>query len=390
MADVFISYKRDERRAVEAIAKELSELGLTVWFDASLRAGESFGDEIDREVRAAKAVLVCWSPGARQSRWVKAEAMIGFEQDKLVACYVAGPDKFSPATPFNASHTADLRAWLEAPGEHFAAWRRVLQRIGKLCARADIEHTAAIQLNPRDADAFKARGVVHDEMGNDGSALADYTEAIRLNPQDAEAFRHRAGLREYLDDLKGALSDYTEAIRLDPNDVEALTWRAVLYCRSSETYSLAIDDYSEVIRIEPNEEMLRSRALLYEQLGEHALAISDYTAAIRLDPSNKLDFVARGDAYSALEDYARAIDDYTEAIALDSSCAWAFKGRGAAYSKLEEYQRAMADYNEAIRLDPTNADFLIHRAVAFLDMGDEARSEADHERARQLWGLNDA
>ena len=100
--------------------------------------------EIDREARAAKAILVCWSPTARELRWVIAEAMIGFEQDKLAACHVAGPDGFSPPTPFNTSHAEDLRAWLAAPSETHAGWRSVLRRIGKLCGRPDIESWGAL------------------------------------------------------------------------------------------------------------------------------------------------------------------------------------------------------------------------------------------------------
>lgn len=144
MADVFLSYKRDERSAVETIASHLRDLGLTVWFDASMSAGETFNAEIDREARAAKVVLVCWSPAARQSEWVNAEAMIGFEQKKLAACYVAGPDGFSAPTPFNASHTEDLRVWLAAPSSTDPVWKSVLRRIGKLCGRTDIESWATL------------------------------------------------------------------------------------------------------------------------------------------------------------------------------------------------------------------------------------------------------
>ena len=108
MADVFVSYKRDQRAEIEVIAARLRDLGLSVWFDAGLTAGETFSDEIDREARNAKVILVCWSPAARDSRWVKAEGMIGFEHDKLATYYVAVPDKFSPPAPFNATHAEDL------------------------------------------------------------------------------------------------------------------------------------------------------------------------------------------------------------------------------------------------------------------------------------------
>ncbi len=68
---------------MEALATGLRGLGLAVWFDASMSAGEAFSDEIDREAHGAKAILVCWSPTARDSQWVKSEALIGFEKSKL-------------------------------------------------------------------------------------------------------------------------------------------------------------------------------------------------------------------------------------------------------------------------------------------------------------------
>lgn len=145
--DVFISYKQNERASIEQIAERLRSLGLSVWFDASMSAGESFNDMIDREARSARAMLVCWSPAARESRWVKAEAMIGFEQDKLVACYVAGPDGFSPPTPFNTSHVEDLRGWFASTLETYAGWKSVLRRVGKLCGRKDLETWGALPAN---------------------------------------------------------------------------------------------------------------------------------------------------------------------------------------------------------------------------------------------------
>lgn len=139
VADVFISYKREERVAVERLAQELSALGLSVWFDASLSAGEAFADEIDREARAAKVILVCWSPAARGSAWVKSEALIGFTSNTLAACYVAGPDGFDPPAPFNAIHAEDLRSWITSPSAAHAGWKSLLRRIGDLCGRADLE-----------------------------------------------------------------------------------------------------------------------------------------------------------------------------------------------------------------------------------------------------------
>jgi predicted MFS family arabinose efflux permease len=152
VAEVFVSYKREERQAVERIATTLRGLGISVWFDASMSAGEAFSDEIDREAHGAKAILVCWSPTARDSQWVKSEALIGFEKSKLAACYVAGPDGFYPPTPFNSIHAEDLRAWLAAPSDAHSGWKSILRRVGKLCERPDIESYGALDVQASAAE----------------------------------------------------------------------------------------------------------------------------------------------------------------------------------------------------------------------------------------------
>lgn len=144
MTDIFISYKREDRPQVERLATALRGLGFDTWFDASLSAGESFSDEIDRAVRAAKVVLVCWSPAAAASQWVKAEAQIGFANGALVSTYIEGPDGFDAPVPFNAQHIEDMRAWVARPRPRDAAWLSVLRRIGGLTGRADVAEWGAL------------------------------------------------------------------------------------------------------------------------------------------------------------------------------------------------------------------------------------------------------
>jgi formylglycine-generating enzyme required for sulfatase activity len=179
MADVFISYKREERPQVERLAQELRALGLSVWFDASLNAGEAFSDEIDREAHDAKTILVCWSPTARDSKWVKSESLIGFEQGKLAACYVAGPDGFYPPTPFNSIHAEDMRAWLAAPSAAHAGWKSLLRRIGRLCGREDVESYGALDVQ---APAAALRAWLNQ---HDASPLFMTVDAL-LRARDAE------------------------------------------------------------------------------------------------------------------------------------------------------------------------------------------------------------
>jgi TIR domain-containing protein len=70
VADVFISYSRGQRERVKVIADKLSALKLNVWFDAALPPGESFGDEVEGEINAAKCVGAFrqWVQWARRDR----------------------------------------------------------------------------------------------------------------------------------------------------------------------------------------------------------------------------------------------------------------------------------------------------------------------------------
>ncbi len=147
MADVFISYKREDRGAIEQLNRALRGLKLDVWFDASLNAGEAFSEEINREARAAKSIVVCWSPAARESRWVLAEALIGFEADKLAAARVNSEPFVIPA-PFNILHVEDISDWLVSPDNSDQAWRGLVRRIGKLCGRPELESGAALDVAP--------------------------------------------------------------------------------------------------------------------------------------------------------------------------------------------------------------------------------------------------
>ena len=147
--DVFISYKRDERAEVLAIARRLEALKLRVWFDAEMKSGTTFDAEIDRQVRAAKAVLVCWSPGAVASDWVRGEATIGRQRGVLAAAMLKPCDL--PA-PFNLVHADNLTGGIDPRNPE---WLRAVDRIGMLAGRPGLAAYEALELT-KDKNAYAA------------------------------------------------------------------------------------------------------------------------------------------------------------------------------------------------------------------------------------------
>jgi hypothetical protein len=84
MADVFLSYARQDTKSAETLAELLEAGGLTVWWDRRMVAGDAINDVIDKELERAKAVIVLWSPTSVNSGWVLGEASTAHELGKLI------------------------------------------------------------------------------------------------------------------------------------------------------------------------------------------------------------------------------------------------------------------------------------------------------------------
>jgi hypothetical protein len=84
MADIFISYAREDAVRAGALAQAFTALGWSVWHDDSIRAGAPFDAVIDQQLDAASCVVVIWSRASVDSNWVRAEASAADDQAKLV------------------------------------------------------------------------------------------------------------------------------------------------------------------------------------------------------------------------------------------------------------------------------------------------------------------
>lgn len=101
MADIFISYARDDRPTIETLAGALEADGYSVWWDRHIAGGSEFSKDIERELNAANVVIVAWSATSAESTWVKDEAGIASKDGKLVAISL---DSTEPPLGFKQFH----------------------------------------------------------------------------------------------------------------------------------------------------------------------------------------------------------------------------------------------------------------------------------------------
>jgi hypothetical protein len=120
MADIFVSYKRADRESVAPIVGLLAAQGWSVWWDAQLAGGEHWDQVIEREINAARCVVVVWSPSSvdrKKSYYVYLEAHTGLERDILVPVTI---QHAMPPFAFKLVQARDLSGWDGAPA-HAAA-----------------------------------------------------------------------------------------------------------------------------------------------------------------------------------------------------------------------------------------------------------------------------
>jgi len=90
MSDIFISYASEDRKLADEIVALLKSAGISVWFDKQLSTGREFDEDIERELRQCKLVLVLWTDAAIRSRWVKDEASVALKHEKYFPVKLTG------------------------------------------------------------------------------------------------------------------------------------------------------------------------------------------------------------------------------------------------------------------------------------------------------------
>jgi ABC-type sugar transport system substrate-binding protein len=130
MADVFISYKGEDRTRVEPLVETLKSKGFNVWWDLNLLPGEKIGSAIQEILNKVSCVIVVWSKRSLKSNWVPDEATFGRDHNMLIPVTIDGS---KPPLGFQQLLTLDLQAWSGDAGDPllqklFLAVRKLLRQ----------------------------------------------------------------------------------------------------------------------------------------------------------------------------------------------------------------------------------------------------------------------
>lgn len=110
MADVFVSYKAEDRARVKPLVEALEAEGLSVWWDTQISAGSEWREDIQVHLDAAACVIVAWSRRSvgRGGRFVRDEASRAQRRSTYLPIEI---DRVEPPLGFGELQAVPLLGW---------------------------------------------------------------------------------------------------------------------------------------------------------------------------------------------------------------------------------------------------------------------------------------
>lgn len=131
MAEVFLSYSREDRARAEQVAHALEAAGIDVFWDNEIPPGTTWADYIEQKLSQCKALVVLWSQHSTKSQWVREEARLGRDKGVLIP---AALDNSPPPFGFGEVQAADLSQWSGSADD--PNWRRFADAVANVASAA--------------------------------------------------------------------------------------------------------------------------------------------------------------------------------------------------------------------------------------------------------------
>src|ERR1700733_8425195 len=155
LPDIFLSYSRDDQATARRFAEGFERAGFTVWWDATLDAGQAYDEVTEKALQEARAVVVLWSKTSVASRWVRAEATQAIENQTLVPVMI---EVCKRPIMFELTHTADLSNWTGDPNDK--AWQSYLAGLRRFVEKDSLGVELPAKVSPSTARVPDASSIL--------------------------------------------------------------------------------------------------------------------------------------------------------------------------------------------------------------------------------------
>jgi tetratricopeptide (TPR) repeat protein len=238
---------------------------------------------------------------------------------------------------------------------------------------------AVVREAPGFAEGHLNLGLVREEQGRHGEAVASFEAALKLKPRlrGANLF---LGIAEYrsnqFDKAVAALQRETKAY---PKDANAWMWLGVVEIEKGQGQAAA-DALDRAAELAPE-----NVDILYHR-GRAHLAVSNesYARMFKADPKSWRVRELLAEANAGAERHMDAIAEYEAAIKLAPNEPRLHEELGTQYRLAGKAKEAEQAYLKELEIDPENVTAKYKLGVLAIEMGDAARGKSLIEAALQV------
>jgi len=137
------------------------------------------------------------------------------------------------------------------------------------------ESLAALEINPRDADALTNLGIAYTELQRPEDAIAAFTKAIHIDPGHAKAHNSLGVVFKARNQMEDAMREYREAVRLAPGLAEAHTNLGVILGKQGRAAEEVVEQRL-ALELKPMPEIVFNLGVALEAAGRQSEAIAQY------------------------------------------------------------------------------------------------------------------
>jgi tetratricopeptide (TPR) repeat protein len=232
---------------------------------------------------------------------------------------------------------------------------------------------------PQFAEAYLNLGLVREEQGRHGDAIASFQKALELKPRlrGANLF---LGIAEFRSNhLDGAIAAIRKETVAYPKDANAWMWLGVVELEKGNGQD-ATEALDKAAKLSPD-----NVDILYHRGRAHLFVSNEsYARMFKADPKSWRVRELLAEASASAERHIDAIAEYEAAIKLAPNEPRLHEELGTEYRLAGKMQEAEQAYLKELEIDPQNVTAQYKLGVLALERGDPARGKSLIEGALRV------
>ncbi|HEC02688.1 MAG TPA: tetratricopeptide repeat protein [Phycisphaerales bacterium] len=138
-----------------------------------------------------------------------------------------------------------------------------------------VGQTDSAGMDPEDANAYNARGIISAEKGQYESAISNFTRASQRDPVFADAYFNRGLVYVAIGQLGQAIADFGRAVEIKATFARGYIERGLIHA-GMDRHEQAVADFTKAVEIDPAlSEIYLRRSLVCCTMGKYDQAWND-------------------------------------------------------------------------------------------------------------------